>query len=315
MTQGARRFEEAGLVFGHGTDNARDEAAALVFHALKLDHADAPGIYTRPVSAGEQRKVERLFELRVRRRIPAVYLTYRTWFAGLEFYVDERVLIPRSPLAELIERNFSPWIEDPQRVRSVLDIGTGSGCIAIACAKAFPNAQVDAVDISEPALTVARRNIDRHRLARRVRTVKSDHFSALKTGVSQRRRYDIIVSNPPYVGAREYKSLPAEYRHEPPVALASGRDGLDSVHTILKEAPKHLKRGGLLVVEVGNTQPLVEKRYPRLPFTWLEFERGGGGVFLLTAEQLQAGIRVRRKQAAEKVPKKKIRQASKKKLD
>jgi ribosomal protein L3 glutamine methyltransferase len=280
MTHGARRFERARLVFGHGTDNALDEAAALIFHALKLDHAAAPGVYTRPVTVRERREIERLFERRVRERIPAAYLTRRTWFAGLEFYVDERVLIPRSPLAELIEQRFSPWV-DPKRVRRVLDIGTGSGCIAIACARAFPRAHVDAIDISAPALAVARRNIRRHRLGRRVQALKSKHFSALGN-----RHYDIIVSNPPYVGARELKALPAEYRHEPPIALAGGPDGLEAVQVILCEAAKHLKRGGVLVVEVGDTQSRVAKRYPTLPFTWLEFERGGGGVFLLKAEDL-----------------------------
>jgi ribosomal protein L3 glutamine methyltransferase len=280
MSKCARRLARARLAFGHGTDNARDEAAALLFHALGLDHEDAPAVYSRPVTAAERRRVERLIERRIRERRPAAYLMRRMWFAGLEFYVDKRVLVPRSPIAELIVAGFQPWIE-ASRVRRVLDIGTGSGCIAIACAYAFPRARIDATDISAPALAVARRNIRRHHLSGRVRAIRADLFSGLHA-----RRYDIIVSNPPYVGARELKSLPAEYRHEPAVALASGPAGLDAVSMILRGAVRHLRPGGILVVDVGNTQRALERRYPSVPFTWLEFEHGGGGVFLLTREQL-----------------------------
>jgi ribosomal protein L3 glutamine methyltransferase len=279
MEQGARHLARARLFYGHGTDNPRDEAAALIFHALKLDHADTPAVYARPVGMREQARVAQLFDRRIRERIPAVYLTGKTWFAGLPFRVDPRVLIPRSPLAELIERRFEPWI-DPRRVRRILDVGTGSGCIAIACARYLPRARVTAVDISPAALQVARRNISAHRVATRVRALKSNYFSAV------RGRYDIIVTNPPYVGARELKSLPAEYRYEPELALAAGPCGLDAVEVILRDAARHLEPRGILVVEVGNTQPEVERRYRHLPLTWLTFERGGDGVFLLKAEDL-----------------------------
>ncbi len=211
------RLRRAALHYGHGTDNARDEAAALLWHALKLPrNADAARLL-RKVTSAQLQAMNALLERRIRERIPVVYLTRRCWFAGLEMYVDERVLIPRSPLAELIEDHFAPWI-DAAQVRRVLDLGTGSGCIAIACARALPRARVDAVDVSAPALSVARRNIRRHRLQRRVRALKSDYFSALKPGA-----YDIIVSNPPYVGRSELASLPPEYR--PRAARCIGRGG------------------------------------------------------------------------------------------
>ena len=282
IARGAARLRRARVFFGHGTDNARDEAAALVLHALGLPPAGSTALYRRRVDAAAERRVRELLARRIRERVPAAYLTGITWFAGARIVVDPRVLIPRSPIAELIERRFAPWI-DPARVRRILDVGTGSGCIAIACARALPRARVDALDISPQALEVARLNIRRHRLARRVRLIRSDHFRALGNAT-----YDIIVANPPYVGARELAALPPEYRHEPRLALAAGSSGLDSVRIILAQAARHLRPRGLLIVEVGNTERAVRRGWRHLPFMWLEFERGGGGVFLLTREQLQA---------------------------
>ncbi len=276
----SRRLQRAGAFFGHGTDNAHDEAVALVFHVMKLPHDSSASVLKRRVSVAQRARFNELLDKRTTQRVPLAYLTHESWFAGLPFYVDERVLIPRSAIAELIERRFEPWIE-PGRVRSLLDMGTGSGCIGLACAKAFPKARVDASDIDDAALEVAAINRRRLRLTRRVRLVKSDHFAGL-SGAS----YDIIVSNPPYVGEREMRGLPREYRHEPRHALASGREGLDSVATILRSAARHLRPLGLLVVEVGNTERALMRAYPKVPFVWLQFERGDGGVFLLTREQL-----------------------------
>jgi ribosomal protein L3 glutamine methyltransferase len=279
-----RRLRRAKVFYGHGTDNARDEAFALVFHVMELPHEAPSDVLARRVGSAQREKFDELLTRRVKERLPLGYLTHEAWFAGLPFYVDERVLIPRSPIAELIERRFSPWIA-PARVRHILDMGTGSGCIALACARYFPRARVDGVDIDPAALEVADINRRRLRLTRRVNLVASDHFAALGKAA-----YDIIVSNPPYVGEREMRGLPNEYRHEPRHALASGREGLDSVGIILRSAARHLKPSGLLVVEVGNTERALMKAYPRLPFTWLEFERGGGGVFLLTREQLTTKV-------------------------
>jgi len=284
IERAAARLRRAHVFFGHGTDNALDEAAVLVLHALRLPHAGSAALYRRRVGRAAQQRARQLITRRIRERVPAAYLTGVTWFAGVPIRVDARVLIPRSPIAELIERCFVPWVE-PGRVRRILDVGTGSGCIAIACARALPRARVDAVDISEAALAVARANVRRQRLTRRVRLLKSDHFSALGSAT-----YDIIVANPPYVGARELAGLPPEYRHEPRMALAAGRSGLDSVRIILAQAARHLRPRGLLIVEVGNTEHAVRRRWRRLPFVWLEFERGGGGVFLLTREELQAHL-------------------------
>jgi ribosomal protein L3 glutamine methyltransferase len=281
IASATRRMKRARVYFGHGTDNARDEAVALVLHVMKLPH-DAPvRVLMRRVSAAQRERFEELLKRRIADRVPLPYLTNEAWFAGLPFYVDERVLIPRSAIAELIERRFAPWIS-PARVKNLLDMGTGSGCIALACAKAFPRSRVDAVDVDAPALEVAAINRRKLRLTRRVELIESDHFTALSG-----RSYDIIVSNPPYVGEREMRGLPREYGHEPRRALESGRDGLDSVATILHQAHRFLRPQGLLVVEVGNTERILARAFPKLPFTWLDFERGGGGVFLLTREQLE----------------------------
>jgi ribosomal protein L3 glutamine methyltransferase len=281
IARGSARLTRARVIFGHGTDNAWDEAAALVLHALRLPAHGGAARYRRRVGAEAQRRARQLLTRRISERIPAPYLTGVAWFAGVRLKVDARALVPRSALAEVIERRFAPWIE-ASRVRRVLDVGTGCGCIAIACARYLPRARVDALEISDAALGLARENVRRHRLTRRVRLVKSDHFRALHGAT-----YDIIVANPPYVGGAELAGLPPEYRHEPRVALAAGVRGLDSVRIILREAARHLRPGGLLIVEVGNTEHAVRRAYPRLPFVWLQFARGGGGVFLLTREQLQ----------------------------
>jgi len=279
---GAAEFERAGLAYGHGTDNAVDEAAALVFHALDLDHARAHDAYPLRPGPGDVERVLVLLGARIERRVPAAYLIGRMWFAGLEFEVDERVIVPRSPFAELVAAHFGPWI-DPLRVHRILDIGTGSACIAVACARAFPGARVDAVDLSADALEVARRNVARHGVADRLELLHGDVFEPLGG-----RRYDLIVSNPPYVSDDEMAALPLEYLHEPDLALRAGGDGLDVVRRILAGAAEHLEPGGAIFVEVGDSDERLARAYPRLPFTWLEFEHGGGGVFVLIREQLLA---------------------------
>lgn len=277
---GASRFCEFGLVFGHGSDNAVDEALGLVLHALHLEPGVPEEVLHARLTRAEKAAVVDLLRRRIETRKPAAYLTGEAWFAGIRFAIDERVLVPRSPLAESIERGFEPWL-DPDRVRRVLDIGTGSGCIAIACAYAFPDAQIDASDISADALEVAARNVRDHDLERRVHLHRAGGFGTLT------QAYDLIVSNPPYVPRASYEALPEEYRHEPELGLVAGEDGLEVVDEILRGAPERLAPGGLLVVEVGEAASALSEKYPRLPFTWLDFTRGGDHVFALTREQIQ----------------------------
>lgn len=277
---GASRFNAAGLFFGHGTDNAIDEATNLVLFALHLP-PDLPAMYRDcRLTEPERAAVAELLERRIVERKPAAYLTHRAWFAGLEFHVNEDVLVPRSPMAELVEAGFDPWVE-PEQVRRVLDLCTGSGCIGIAAAVHLPDTQVDLADISEGALAVASLNVALHGLGERVRVIQSDLFAELHG-----ERYDVIVSNPPYVSAAELAALPPEYHREPRLGLLGGETGLEVVLRILCEAPRHLEEGGILIVEVGSAALELEQRFPDLPFLWLEFERGGEGVFLINRDQL-----------------------------
>jgi ribosomal protein L3 glutamine methyltransferase len=278
---GASRFAEAELCYGHGTDNPVDESMLLVLNALSLEPGLPDELLRGRLTHEEKQRILELFSRRVTERIPAAYLTGRAWFAGLCFKVDHRVLVPRSPIAEWIERGFSPWLEY-DGVERILDIGTGSGCIAIACAMAFPEASVDAVDASADALEVARTNVREHGVEDRVRVIESDLFSGVD-GL-----YDLIVSNPPYVDAATIAALPEEFLHEPRVGLAGGEDGLDLVTRLLGEAARHLRPDGVLVVEVGASRPALTEAFPCVPFVWLELARGGENVFLLRAEDLAA---------------------------
>jgi ribosomal protein L3 glutamine methyltransferase len=281
---GEAQLAATDLFYGHGTEEPLDESIFLVFSAVGLEYHCPDEWLDRPLTGEQIERARQFIQTRIETRKPAAYITGEAWFAGLRFTVDERVLVPRSPFAELIESGFSPWVRE-EEVHRILDIGTGSGCIAIACALAFPEARVDAVDVSPGALEVARRNVERHGVGDRLTLVQSDLFENLGG-----RRYDLIVSNPPYVPTADVAGLPDEYLHEPSLGLAGGEDGLDIVRLLLAQAADHLTEHGVLVVEVGDRADVLAEQYPHVPFVWLEFERGGDGVFLLEAENVRAGL-------------------------
>lgn len=279
---GARRLAGARLHYGHGTDHPSDEAFVLARAAFRLPHRPSPARMRRAASAKSAARFEALVRERIASGRPAAYLVGECWYAGLRFKVDERVLVPRSPIAELIVERFRPWItRHPARI---LDLCAGSGCLAIACARAFPRARVDAAELDQGALQVLRQNIALHRVGRRVRAVRTDLFGGLRG-----RRYDLIVTNPPYVPTARWKALPREYTHEPRLALEAGRDGMDLVARILREAPRHLADGGTLVCEVGGSVPEFNRRFAGLPVYWPEFEHGGDGVFIIHRNDLLDG--------------------------
>ncbi len=275
------RFNEAKLFFGHGSDNAFDEAVYLILHTLHLPLDQLEPFLDASLTHGESEEVQAVIERRVRERIPAAYLTNEAWLGAHRFYVDERVIVPRSFIAELLNEQLAPWLENPDDVGRALDLCTGSGCLAILAALAFPNADVDAVDLSKEALDVAAKNVADYGLTDRVELIESDLFAALDG-----RRYDVILSNPPYVNAESVAALPPEYQAEPALALGSGEDGLDATRQILAHAKQHLNPGGLLVVEIGHNRDVLEAAYPTLPFTWLDTESGDQFVFMLRREDL-----------------------------
>ena len=275
-------FIEADLYFGHGSLDAFDEAVYLVLHTLQLPLDELDGVWERRVNRAERDQISGVINRRVSERIPAAYLTHEAWLGPHRFYVDERVIVPRSFIAELLRDELAPWVDDAATVARVLDLCTGSACLAIVAALTFPNATVDAVDLSDDALEVAKINITDYALAGRITVMHSDLFSGLAG-----RRYNLILTNPPYVTAASMRALPDEYRREPAMALASGEDGLDHVRAILRDAPAHLTEHGLLVVEVGFNRDAVEAAFPQLALTWLETSAGDGVVFLITREELQ----------------------------
>lgn len=277
------RFGEAKLAFGHGTTNAYDEAAYLLLHALHLPLEKLEPFLDARLTHAEREALDDLLRRRIDQRVPAAYLTREAWLGPFRFYVDERVIIPRSFIAELLPDAIAPYVGDPEGIASALDLCTGSGCLAILLAHAFPNADIDAVDISTDALTVAQRNVADYGLADRINLVRSDLFGNLPD-----KSYDLIISNPPYVTAMAMEELPPEYRHEPELALAGGDDGLDAVRAIVREAPRFLAPRGVLVVEVGHNRAAVELAWPRTPFVWLETATAADSVFLLTREELVA---------------------------
>ena len=275
------RFNEANLFFGHGTDNAWDEAAYLLLHTLHLPLDRLDPFMEARLTVTERAAVLDTIRRRINERVPASYLTHEAWLGERRFYVDQRVIVPRSHIAELLEDQLSPWIEDPWAVRRALDLCTGSGCLAILAAIAFPEAQVDAIDLSPDALQVARRNVTDYGLESRVHLIESDAFTAIDS-----QRYDLIISNPPYVNAESMAELPDEYRREPELALASGEDGLDFTRIILRKAADHLNPGGVLVVEIGHNRDALEDAFPETPFVWLDTAAGDDFVFLLRREDL-----------------------------
>ncbi len=275
------RFNEAELFFGHGSDNAFDEAAYLILHTLHLPLDRLEPFLDASLTHGESEAVQAILERRVRERVPAAYLTHEAWLGGHRFHVDERVIVPRSFIAELLHEQFAPWIDDPDTVTHALDLCTGSGCLAILAALAFPNAGIDAVDLSKDALEVAAKNVADYGLDERIELVESDLFAALGG-----RTYDLILSNPPYVNAESVATLPPEYQAEPTLALGSGEDGLDATRQILAHAKTHLNPGGVLVVEIGHNRDALEAAYPALPFTWLGTAGGDQFVFMLRREEL-----------------------------
>ncbi|MBI2278080.1 MAG: 50S ribosomal protein L3 N(5)-glutamine methyltransferase [Dechloromonas sp.] len=275
------RFTAAGLFFGHGSDNAWDEAVYLTLHTLSLPLDRLEPFLDARLLPHEREALLDIYRRRCEERLPAAYLTNQAWLGEHCFYVDERVIVPRSFIAELLHEQLTPWVENPYEVVSALDLCTGSGCLAILTALAFPEAEVDAVDLSEEALAVAERNVADYHLHDRVHLIQSDAFTQL-TG----KRYDLIISNPPYVDADSVAALPPEYLHEPELALGSGDDGLDFTRLILREAKKHLNPEGLLIVEIGHNRAVLEDAYPELPFTWLDTAAGDEYVFLLQAADL-----------------------------
>jgi ribosomal protein L3 glutamine methyltransferase len=272
-------FDKAKLSFGHGTDNAWDEAVTMILDSLDMPNTTDSGLFSCRLTTTEKQKVVVNIALRINERKPLSYITNKAWFGGNEFYVDERVLVPRSPIAELIENKFAPWLlHEPE---SILDLCTGGGCIAITTALAYPDAQVDGSDLSSDALAVALINKEKFGLDDRCNFIQSDLFENL-----QGKKYDLIISNPPYVDAVDMAMLPEEYHFEPEMGLASGKDGLDITRRILAEAAEHLTNTGVLIVEVGNSAAALEEAFPDLAFTWIDFERGGHGVFMLEKMQL-----------------------------
>jgi ribosomal protein L3 glutamine methyltransferase len=270
----------ANLYYGHGTDNAWDDMRSLILRSLSLPYDVEPDLLNGRLTTSEKKYLCQQLEKRINHRVPVPYLIKEAYFCDLPFYVDERVLIPRSPIAELIKEQFSPWLEE-DKVHHILDLCTGSGCIAIACCYAFPEAQVDAVDISSEALAVAERNCEELGVEDQLALIESDCFENVP-----HVKYDLIVSNPPYVGKEEMQTLPDEFRHEPVLALETTNNGLAIVETILKNAHAYLSEHGILVVEVGNSEEALADAYPHVPFTWLDMSHGGQGIFLLTKQQL-----------------------------